>query len=226
MAALLDSRVSPALDPETYRSVEGYDDDTRAFVDVVINAFNDAYVTAGKIHDARELWESNPSVTAENRILIVGREADKQKDRVLKRLALAERDLRANIAHVEAQLMEPLTEHAGLGTINSEVRAFVRSLGGTEREKFMADALAQNDGTTLSAVLGAQHFLSGLTTFDRDHYLRRFHQQRQPQQVRRLEVMQRVLERFERGIPVVHAQFDKAVGAKSNAVANLVSTPG
>ena len=53
----IDSRVSPALDPETYRAVEGYNDETRPFVDSVVNAFNDIYQVLGKIHDARVLAE-------------------------------------------------------------------------------------------------------------------------------------------------------------------------
>lgn len=220
MPAPIDSRVSPALDPETYK-VEGYNDDTRTFVDGVVNAFNDAYVTVGKVHEARELWERNPAVTPENRILIVGQEADKQRDRVLKRLALAERDLRSNILHVEAKLMEPLTERAGLGSLNGEVRAFVRGLDRSEREAFMRDALDRDDEPTLTALLGAQHFLSGLTPTDRDHYLRQYHERKQPQLVRRLDVMQQVLDKFERNVPIVHAQFDRAVGAKPSLVGAL-----
>lgn len=221
MPAPIDSRVSPALDPETYRSVEGYNDDTRGFVDSVVNAFNDAYVTVGKVHDARELWERNAAVTPENRIIIVGQEADKQRDRVLNRLSLAERDLRANIAHTEALLMQPLTEQAGLGSLNGEVRAYVRQLDRSGREAFMREALDRNDEPTLTALLGAQHFLSGMTPVDRDHYLRLYHEKKQPQLVQRLDVMQRVLGLFERSVPIVQAQFDKAVGAKPSVVAHL-----
>lgn len=47
----IDTRVSPALDPMTYTAVEAYNDDTRQFVDVVVNAFNDIYQTVGKAHD-------------------------------------------------------------------------------------------------------------------------------------------------------------------------------
>jgi hypothetical protein len=216
----IDIRVTPSLDPQVFK-VEGYGEDTRGFVDCIITAVNDVYVTCGRIHDARELWERNPTVTPENRILIVGQEADKQKDRVLKRLSLAERDLRANIAHVEGQLMEPLTEKAGLGSINTEVRAFVRGLDPSEREKFMREALEQNDESTLTAVLGAQHFLSGLAANDKAHFLRLYHEKQNPQLVRRLDVMNRVLERFERTLPLVDNAFAKAVGAKPSVVAQL-----
>lgn len=221
MPAPIDSRISPALDPEVFRAVDGYDEDTRLFVDGVANAFNDIYVTCGKLHDARELWERNPAVTKENAVIIVGKEADKQKQRVLNRLMLAERDLRSNIKHAESQLMEPLTEQAGLGSVNGEVRSFVRGLDRSEREKFMRAALDRNDEPTLTAILGAQDFLSGLTAIDRDYYLRQFHEKKRPELVRRLDVMNRVLGLFERALPIVHTAFDKAVGAQPSVVAKL-----
>ena len=91
MADNIDTRVSPALDPEVFRSVDGYNDDTRLFVDDVVNAYNEIYHVLGQLHDARALAESNPAWTPENRIIIVSKECAKHKERALKRLALAER---------------------------------------------------------------------------------------------------------------------------------------
>src|SRR5690554_2170828 len=118
MPAPVDTRVSPALDPETFRAIKGYSDDTAPFVGHVINAFNDAYVTVGKIWDARRLADSNGAWTEEQKILNVGRTSEEQKLRILKKIDLAERDLTANMAHTEDQLMQPLTEKAGLGSLN------------------------------------------------------------------------------------------------------------
>lgn len=221
MPAPVDTRVSPAIDPEVFRSVEGYNEDTRGFVDAVVNAFNDVYITVGKICDARELWERNPAVTKENAVIIVGQEADKQKQRVLNRLSLAERDLRANIQHTQSQLTEPLIELAGRGTLNAEVRAHVKALDRSEREKFMRDALDRNDEPTLTAILGAQDFLSGLTPHDHGHYLRLYHQRKQPHLMQRLDLMNRILDKFERALPIVDSAFAKAVGAKPSIVAQL-----
>lgn len=218
MSDEVDTRVSPALDPDRFRLMEGYNDDTRQFVDSVVNAYHDIYVTLGKVHDARRLAEGNLAWTPENRVLIVGKEADKQKGRILTRLAHAERDLRANIVHTEAQLSQPLTERAGMGTLNGEVRAHVKSLKRTEREAFMREALEQDDVPTLEAVLGGQPFLSGFTQIDHDHYVRTYHTRKNPQLVRRLDLMKRFLDEIERNTPIVHAQFDKAVGAKASVV--------
>ena len=220
MTVSIDSRVSPALDPETYK-VEGYDEDTAPFVGCIINAMYDAYVVVGKIHDARAAADRNGAWTEDQKVLIVGKEAETQKERVLKRLALAERDIRASIGHTEKLLSEPLTEKAGLGSLNGEVRAFVLGLDRPKREAFMREVLEANDEQTLTAVLGAQHFLSGLTAIDHDRYLRLYHEKKQPQLVRRLDVMKRVLGKFERNIQNVHSQFDKAVGASPSVVNRL-----
>lgn len=217
----IDTRVSPALDPERFRLMEGYNDDTRMFVDGVVNAYNDIYMTLGKVHDARRLAASNPAWTPENRILIVGKESQKQKERVLTRLARAERDLRANIEHTEGELSRPLTERAGLGTLNGEVRAYVRGLDRPKREAFMTEALERDDGPTLEAILGAQPFLSGMTSIDHEHYVRTYHTRRNPHLVRRLDLMKRLLDEIERNGPIVHAQFDKAVGANPKHVSAI-----
>ena len=222
----IDTRVSPALDPETYRAVEGYNDDTRIFVDCVVNAFSDIYQTVGKAHDARARAESNPAWTPENRVIIVSKEVEEAKQRSLRRLANAERDLRANIAHTEGELSRPLTERAGMGSLNGEVRNYARALDRKGRSAFMSEALERDDDATLTAILGAQPFLSGLTRVDHQHYTRLYHEKRNPVLVRRLDVMNRFLEMVERNGPIVQLQFDKAVGAKPSVVAALNQLDG
>ncbi len=221
MSVEIDTRVSPALDPETYLAIEGVNDETIQFVGGVVNAFNDAYITLGKVHDARRLADSNGAWNEEQKVLNVGRTADQQKLRILKRLDLASADLNSTIVHTQALLMQPLTEQAGLGSLNGEVRSFVRGLDRSEREAFMNDALERNDDATLTAILGAQPFLSGLTPLDHGHYLREFHGKKRPDLVRRLDVMERFRERLGDIGPIVHAEFEKAVGAKPGVVAHL-----
>lgn len=217
----IDTRVSLSLDPGTWMGIEGYGDDTAKFVGSVVNAINDAHHALGKLHTARQLWTSNPAVTSENAIIIVGREGDKHKQRVLRRLDLASQDLEANISHTTAQLMEPLTERAGMGSLNTETRAHVKSLGRGEREEFMQAALDSDDDATLTAILGGQHFLSGMSSLDRDHYLRKYHEKRRPDLVHRLDVMRRFRDRLDGIGPIIHKEFEKATGATPGVFAHL-----
>lgn len=210
------TRVSLSLDPEVYREIEGYNDETRPFVDMVISAFNDAHQTVAKLWDARDAANGNPGWTEEQRILNVQRVAEKHRERVLKRFDLAHRDLVANITHTETELSRPLTERAGLGTLNGEVRAFARGLKRPERHALITEALEKDDGPTLEALLGAQPFLSGLSQADHEHYTRLYHEKKNPHLVRRLDVMNRFRERLDRIGPILREQFDKPVGAKPN----------
>lgn len=221
MPETIDTRVSLSLDPETYRSIEGYNDETRGFVDHVINAFNDAHVTVGKLWDAREAANATPGWTEELRILNVQRVAEKHRTRVLKRFDLAHRDLLANISHTEGELSRPLTERAGMGSLNGEVRAYVRALDRPKRTAFMAEALERDDGPTLEAVLGAQPFLSGLTQVDHEHFTRMYHEKKNPHLVRRLDVMHRFREKLDRIAPILREQFDKPVGVKPNVAGQI-----
>lgn len=221
MSDNIDTRVSPALDPEVIRLMDGFTDEDAQFVGGVVNAFNDAYQTLSKLNDARELWQSNPAVTKEAAVVIVKKEADKHQQRVLQRFDLADRDLAANIEHTETELSRPLAEKASLGPINTEVRAFVRGMKRSEREAFMREKLEQGDDQSLAAILGAPHYLSGLTQVDGEHYTRTYHERKRPDLVRRLDLMRRVSDRLHASRPILFAQFAKAIGADAGAAAHL-----
>lgn len=216
-----DIRISLSLDPESIRLTDGYNDETAQFVGSVVSAYTDAYDVLGKLHTARKLWESNQAVTKENAVIIVAKEAEKHRARVLKRFDLAARDLQANITHAESQLKEPLAERAGLGSLNTEVRSYVRGLDRKEREAFMREAMERDDLPTLEAVLGGQFFLSGMTNLDHDHHLRKFHERKRPDLVRRLDLMNRFKARLEGVGPILNAQFTRAIGAHPNVAAQL-----
>lgn len=209
----IDTRVSPAIDGELIRLMDGYDDETAQFVGPVANLFDSARQSLSKLNDARELWQSNPAVTKEGAVLIVAKEAQALQTKVLKYYELVTRDLEANISHTEAQLAEPLIELAGRGAVNGEVRAYARSLDRKGREGLMRQALDNNDEATLAAVLGAQPFLSGLSLLDQQHFLRKYHERKRPDLVRRLDVMRRAQERLHDSRPILFAQFARAVGA-------------
>ena len=221
MAAEIDSKISLTLDPEVYVAIEGYNEQTAPFVGCVVNAVSYAFQTLQQVHAARALTEGNGAWNDGQKKLHVGKMAATRKESVLRKFDLAGRDLAANIAHTEAELMKPLTERAGLGSLNGEVRAHVKALKRGEREAFMNEALERDDVPTLEAVLGGQAFLSGLTPLDRDHYLRQYHTKKRPDLVRRLDVMQRFQDRLDRIGPALHAQFEKAVGASPGVVAQL-----
>lgn len=220
MTTPVDIRISPALDPETYRSVEGYDDSNRGYVDDVISVFDDTYHTLGKLHEARRQAEKNPAWTPANRVLILSKEALKQKERLAKRLDRAVGDLGRRIEHIEGELARPLEARA-LGTLNAEIRSHSKSLSRDDREKLIQDAMREDDDTTLASILAAPPYLSGLTSVDQSHYLGVYHARKNPALVARLNLMRRVQDTMNAtgaNGGVFHTAFEKVVGAKPSEV--------
>jgi len=220
MAADIDIRVSPSLDAELFKGLDGYTDENAHFVADAVSAFNDAYVTIARIHDATEAGKRNQAWTEENRILIVGKEAMKHRDRLLRKMDFAARTLATNIAHTEEQLSKPLEARA-LGTLNAEIRACVKAMDGKERAKLLQEAMAGDDDTTLSSILAAPPFLSGMTSVDRDHYLHLYHSKKSPHLVERLTLLRGAAAKVDRDGRRVFVEIEKAVGAPANQVRGI-----
>ncbi|WP_294390669.1 hypothetical protein [uncultured Sphingomonas sp.] len=206
----INTAISPALDPMTYQSVEGYDDSTRGYVDDIISLFNDTYATLGKLVGARKLADSNPAWTEEQRL--AGR-----LDRTM-------RDLDARIEQVQGELARPVQQGAMAGPLASEVRSHFKSLNSPARLKLIREALAADDEATLQAVLGAQSFLSGMSAIDRDYFTILYHAKKAPHLVARLELMTRVRDLMDKNGAngtVFHRAFEKAVAAPPKQVSAI-----
>jgi hypothetical protein len=213
----IDIRVSPSIDPQTLTGIDGYTEETAGFVGEAYSAFNDAYITLSKIHDAADLWRNNPAVTPENATLIVSKEAAKHQDRLLRKMDGAARTLQANIAHTEGELSRPLEARA-LGTLNAEIRTHARSLDREGRSKLIREAMEADDDTTLASILAVPAYLSGLSQVDCDHYVHQYHSKKNPHLVARLTVMRGALEKVERDGRLIIKEMRKAIGADAKQV--------
>jgi len=217
MSTPVNTKISPALDPENILALEGYSDETASFVGPVFSAFNDAYITIGKLHEAAALWRDNPAVTPENAILIVSKEGDKQRDRLLRGMDSALRGVEANITHAEAELSKPLEARA-LGTLNAEIRSHARSLSREERYKLLREAIDADDDTTVASILAAPPYLSGLSQVDHAHHLHTYHARRNPNMVARLTLLRAARDKIDRDGRLVLKEIRKAVGADAKRV--------
>ena len=223
MSVPVNSRVTPALDPEVYLAVEGVNDSTRGYISDVVSVFNDAYATIGKLHSAKELVDSNPAWTAEQKVLMMSGETTKQKERLAKKLDRVCRDLDSRIALTESDLLKPV-QQAAAGPLALEVRQHFKSLNNSERSKLIREAMEADDDATLQAVLGPQAFLSGMSSIDRDHFIGLYHRKRQPHLVERLEVMVRVRDLMNRSGATgsaFHKAFDVVLGASTNVASTI-----
>ena len=117
----------------------------------------------------------------------MSRKVEVAKQRSLKRLALAEREHTIEHPHTENLLSEPLAEKLVGGSLNAEgARPRPRRWIAASAPRSPNELLEQGDEVSLAAILGGQHFLSGLTPIDHAHYVRLYHERKNPQLVRRL----------------------------------------
>ena len=213
MSDNIDTRVSSALHPGGFDAIEGLDEQTAPFIADAVSAFRDAYVTIGKIWNATEAGKSNAAWTDENRVLIVGKEAAKQQDRLLRRMDVASSTLAKSIASVEGELTRLLRERAGLGSINHEIRQHAKGLKPGERAKLLHEAFEADDLATVEAIIGAQPFLSGMSREEQAVYAQRYNARQSPHLVARLAVMRAAATKMDRDATKVMTEMQKAVGA-------------
>lgn len=128
--------------------------------------------------------------------------------------------LKGAIADGERQLSQPL-KGGSAGGYTAEIRAHVKGLSQADRLAFMNDTVRSTDTKTLSAVLGAPSYLSGLSPVERD-LLTHGHQERtNPALAKHLVVMKAAHDLIAQRGGLIFDEIDKAIGARSMQVANL-----
>lgn len=223
MSNSIDHRVTPALHPDNLVQLEGYGEDVAPFIAPVAEVFSDAYITLGKLHDAKAAAAKNQAWTEAQQVLLVSKEADKQQARLCKKFDHVHATLTKQVVHFEQQLTQPLKEKAGMGSLNSEVRAHAKALSHEDREKLVQDAFAANDTDTLQALLGAQPFLSGMMPEVHAYYTRQFHERQNPDIAKRLTVTRSALRAVQERAPLLFPQIEAVLGADRKKVASIAA---
>lgn len=219
MPEQVDERVSLSFHPETFTALDGYNEDSAKFIGDAVSAFNDAYRTIAKVHDATEAGKRNGAWTDEQRILAVSKVAGKEQERLLRKLDAALANTTKAAEHIERELSLPVESKASLG-IAAEIRAHAKSLGKGQMD-FVRGLIEAGDDLSVSAVLGGPSYLSGLTDDMRTVLTRMWHERQNPALVQRLTLLRATAEKIERDGPLVFREMEKAVGAKATRVQSI-----
>ena len=214
---------SPSLNPRLAELLDGYEefgDDLGPVQRCFANAFNG--LTA--IDAAREKLRSDPTVTAGAAVVRLVAEAERKHQHIIDTFSKTEARLRSTESTLEKSLQAPVVQNAGLGTLNGEVRDHVKSLDAGKRATFMEDAFRSRDESTLVAICGAPPFLSGLSREAHELYLRRLHELRDPQAVRRLASVRSAIALMERAVPIAMTSVEKALGSSFAKAKQLKAT--
>lgn len=216
----IDIRVTPALHPKVVEEIEGWGDDTKTVLAETQTAFSTAYETLRKVHDTREVVNANPGWNDDQKLLQVDNFAKKHLAAVTKTFDTARANLTKGIDFLEGQLAEPVQVKAATA-IAGQIRDFARNLPDGKRHEFLREAIRDDDHETVTALLGAPPYLSGLNREFQAVYLRLYHERNSPGVAKRLQVMRAAKELIESNAGKVFTEMEKAIGGKG-AKANMV----
>jgi len=220
----IDTRVSPDLHPAKVKHIEGYSEASAPFLAATETAFSTAYEGLRAVYETRAIVDQNPGWNDAQKVMQVSKFADKKEKEAINAFRRAEEGLRANIDKVEQELSAPV-EAKATGTIAAEVRAYAKAMSNApERHSFIMQAIEAGDATTLSALLGAPSYLSGLTVELQRTYVRQYREKMAPELAQRLKAMQGALTLIETRLGLMFKSWEKAVGAPPQKVAELRRT--
>ena len=208
----MDTRVTPSFHSANVRALKGYDADTAPLFQQTEEAFDMAYRTVLSIHDAREKAENDPTLNESARLVMTADFADKVMEKATVAFDRAGASLRNNIAALEKSLAEPVQARAA-HTISVEIRNYVRELKtAASAMDFVRRAIDAGDHDTVSAVLGAPAYLSGMTPEQQAVMLRMYHEKARPDVSKRLAALKAAQDHLDRNAPLIHGQIEKAIG--------------
>lgn len=214
MADDIDTRITPALHPQNVKEVDGWDAETAPILAPTETAFSTAYEGIRAVHDARALADKNPAWTDEAKIIQVDAFARKHLDKITRTFDSTRANLEKSITHIEQELSQPVTSRAA-APIAAEIRSYVRGLDTAKLHSFIQNAMDNGDHETVTSLLGAPPYLSGLTPEFQRTYLRFYHERNQPHLAKRLKAMQGAKALIEKNAPLVFTAMEAAVGGSS-----------
>ena len=220
MSEEVDTRVSLSLHPLNVEKIDGYDETTAVYLGQVQTAFSEAYLGLGQVHTARDKARTNPTWNEAQQLIQTQDYADKVFARVARQMDSAKGNLDRSIAALDAQLTGPITAKAAQ-SVSAEIRSFAKGLATSERLSFMQRAIAGGDETTITALLGAPSYLSGIDVKTQEVFTRLWHERNSPEIAQRVRAMKGARDLIiDRGA-LLHGQFEKAVGVAPHKVAAL-----
>lgn len=213
----ISTKVTLSLHPDNVKALDGYDDSTAPYVAPTFEAFRTAYEGVLSVWAAKEAAAKNPTWNEAQQLIHTDDFAAKQMTRMTTKFDAVRANLITSINALEQQLTRPL-EQAGSTSIAAEIRAHVKGLSTEKRHKLLDDAVESGDVVTLTAVLAAPGYLSGISEETRQLRTQQYHEMKCPEAAKRLKVMKGALKMVEDRAARIFLELPKAVGAPPDKV--------
>lgn len=85
----IDTRITPALHPDTIKGLDGYSEQTKSHVALIETAFSEAYEGVRSVYEAKAAAARNPTMNDAAKLIQVDDFANKKMARVLRSLDTA-----------------------------------------------------------------------------------------------------------------------------------------
>lgn len=201
----------PTYQAENITSLEGYDEHG-AGLSLAVSAFEAMNAAVASIIEARRKSDLDPTLHNEKaKVLKVSLYSDKLTETALKQADAAHRTIQAQIKVVQGELQRAV-EASTTSQLATEIRAHCKSQ--PSAVQFVSQLIASRDARSVSAVLGAPAFLSGLTEEMKTALTHKWNAERDPTLTGKLSLLEKASERLERAGALLPATMERAMGVK------------
>lgn len=188
-ASIIDTRVSPSLHPTSIDAIpEAADEDVAQLLQPARDALAAGYQFVASIYDVKAAAAIDPELTDEAALLRTDDHAAAKREKVTRAFDAVHKQFTTSINALEIGLSSAVEAKASQ-MVSGEIRAHFKGLSSKERIEQLEAALERKDEVTLSSVLGAPGYLSGLPSELHAVMLRRFNEVRDPVAAKRLRVL-------------------------------------
>lgn len=213
-------RPSVTLQPGNVEAIEGYDDETKGYVEDALTTFNTMHQTVEKIIEMREASKSDPTMNEAAQVIAVADAADRLTAATTKAIDNTLAALQKRIAHVEGELRKPM-DGTLVTPVAVEVRQYARELSAPKRNELVMGLIEKGDAKTLGALLTAPAFLSGLSDAQITAYTEMHNRKANPLLTKRLAVMKAAHQKLSDAGSLFIVQSERAQGVQPSVVAKL-----
>lgn len=190
-----------------------------AAVAPAVTALDAMHAALASVIDARAKSDRDPELGAESaRVLKVADYADKLSTSATRSYDAANAHLQSQIKSVQTELNQAVTTgtHTALA---GEIRAHAKSH--KSPMQFVSELIASGDAQSVSAVLGAPPYLSGLTEQMRAALTTQWNAKRNPSLTAKLALLEAASERLDRAGVAFFPNVEKAMGVRYDVVKRL-----
>ena len=184
-----------------------------------VTALDAMHAALTSIIDARLKSAQDPTLmhSETSQVLAVAQYADKVMDSAARKVDAAHQHIQAQIKATEAELSKSIP--ASATPLSAEVRAHAKAQ--KNPVTFVTALIADGDEQSISAILGAPAYLSGLTNDMKAALTRAWHSKRNPALTDKLALLQATDERLGRASGSFITNVEKAQGVNYKLIKQL-----